>query len=289
MPKWDILHVKSLEVERAVPEQKILQDIKDGRLSRDDCVRKPGDERWWRIYEVRQFREPVEEGADEPPRIETGSLRQMLADAEPSQVTSGGRTPRRVSAEAPQPSAGSGGMHLLGENPIAAVLDEPDEGLPYQRRHHEEQEELDMTPMVDVAMQLILFFMVTSSMIMQMCLDFPHPAPDDANRPIVKEQVQKVDELKTDHIMVKVKSDNGIYVDEEKQPTKDVDLTTKFESIKHARNPNGGIVIMADELAFHETVVKVVDAANLARVEPIKMANPQKQSKNAATKRKAIK
>jgi biopolymer transport protein ExbD len=166
------------------------------------------------------------------------------------------------------------------------VLEEPDEGLPYNKRKHEEQEELDMTPMVDVAMQLILFFMVTSSMIMQMCLQFPHPAPD-TDRPTVQEKIPKVDELKTDHIIVKIKSDNSILVDEEK--TKEADLTSKMQSIKHARNPNGGVVIQADEQAFHETVVRVVDAANLARVEPIKMANPQKQAKKATTKKRAIK
>jgi biopolymer transport protein ExbD len=128
--------------------------------------------------------------------------------------------------------------------------------------------------------------MVTSSMIMQMCLQFPHPAPD-TERPTAKEQVQKLDDLKADHIVVKIKADNSILVDDEK--TKDTDLPGKFESIKHARNPNGGVVIQADEQAFHETVVGVVDAANLARIEPIKMANPQKQAKKAATKKKAIK
>jgi biopolymer transport protein ExbD len=280
MAKWDILHVQSLEVERDVPEKKILEDIKAGRLSRDDCVRKPGDEQWWRIYEVRQFRSPAEEGADEPPRIEEGSLRNMLAEAEPPQAVK----PRRP---VPPPIAPGGRPpSLTGETPIAAVLDEPDEGLPYQKRHREQPEELDMTPMVDVAMQLILFFMVTSSMIMQMCLDFPHPAPD-ADRPVVRETIQKLEDLKTDNIIVKIKADNTIVVDEDK--TKDVDLVAKMEGIKHARNPNGGVVIQADELAFHETVVKVVDAANIAKIEPIKMANPQKQGPKGPTKKKAIK
>jgi biopolymer transport protein ExbD len=281
MPHWDILHVKSLEVEREVPEKRILEDIKEGRLSRDDCVRKPGEERWWRIYEVKQFRSPVEEGADEPPVLQEGSLRKILAEAEPPQEVSKPirRAPAATAASAPT-------VHLMGEDPITAVLDEPDEGLPYQKRRHEEQEELDMTPMVDVAMQLILFFMVTSSMIMQMCLQFPHPAPD-ADRPLVQEKIPKVDELKTDHIIVKIKADNSILVDEDK--TKDSELASKMESIKHARNPNGGVVIQADEQAFHETVVTVVDAANLARIEPIKMANPQKQAKKPAIKKKAIK
>jgi biopolymer transport protein ExbD len=128
--------------------------------------------------------------------------------------------------------------------------------------------------------------MVTSSMIMQMCLQFPHPAPD-ADRPTVREQVQKLDDLKSDHIIVKIKADNSILVDEDK--TKEADLTSKFESIKHARNPNGGVVIQADEQAFHETVVRVVDAANMAKIDPIKMANPQKQAKKATTKKRAIK
>ena len=85
--------------------------------------------------------------------------------------------------------------------------------------------------------------------------------------------------------MVKIKGDNQIFVDEEKVPTKDTDLAAKLEKIRHDRNPNGGIVIQAEEAAYHETVVKVVDAANEARIDQIKMANPTKQAKKAAKKR----
>ena len=103
-------------------------------------------------------------------------------------------------------------------------------------------------------------FMVTSSMIMQMCLSFPKPAGDERLQaaPTIP---QKPDDLKTDHIMVKIKGDNSIFVDEEKQPTNDTELTEKLLKIKHDRNPNGGIVIQAEEAAYHETVVKVVDAS----------------------------
>lgn len=288
MATWDILHVKSLEVEHSVPEAKIIEDLKERRLSRDDCVRKPGEERWWRIYEVKTFRAGAEADAllDEPPRLDEGSLRNILADAEPPP-----ETPRRhraagppISMATPVAEQPTGQRMSFGETTIGAVVEETEEGLPYRQKHREDPEELDMTPMVDVAMQLILFFMVTSSMIMQMCLTFPKPAPAD-DRPVAQPTVPKIDDLKKDHIMVKVKGDNTILVDEEKQPTKDTELAEKLMKIKHDRNPNGGIVIQAEEAAYHETVVKVVDAASQAKIDQIKMSNPTKQAKKAKKQR----
>ena len=278
MANWDILHVKSLEVEHNVPEAKLLEDIKEGRLSRDDCVRKPGEDRWWRIYEVREFRASADDAPvlEEPVQLEEGSLRKILADAEPTQEVA--RPRPRVVPPIPVAAPVAAEAFSMGETAIGAVVEEPEEGLPYKKKKHEEPEELDMTPMVDVAMQLILFFMVTSSMIMQMVLSFPKPAAEESTREKPKTPPPPLDELK---------ADNGIYVDEEKQPTKETDLVAKFEKIKHDR-PINGIIIMADEAAIYETVVKVVDAANMAKVDPIKFANPAKQAKKA-TKKKAIK
>lgn len=289
MATWDILHVKSLEVEHSVPEAKILEDLKDRRLSRDDCVRKPGEERWWRIYEVKTFRAGASEESllDEPPQLEEGSLRNILAEAEPPpeaprQRPRGAVPP--VAMATPGADKPAGQPMSFGETTIGAVVEEPEEGLPYRKKEHREEDELDMTPMVDVAMQLILFFMVTSSMIMQMCLTFPKPAPAE-DRPQVAPTIPDVKDLKKDHIMVKIKGDNSILVDEDKQPTKDIDLVEKLLKIKHDRNPDGGIVIQAEEAAYHETVVKVVDAAGEARIDQIKMSNPTKQAKKAAKKR----
>jgi biopolymer transport protein ExbD len=288
MATWDILHVKSLEVEHSVPEEKILEDLKERRLSRDDCVRKPGEDRWWRIYEVKTFRAGASEEAvlDEPPKLEEGSLRNILADAEPPPEAPRQRPRSAAPMATPVGATPAGQAMSFGETSIGAVVEEPEEGLPYRKKAHHEEEELDMTPMVDVAMQLILFFMVTSSMIMQMCLSFPQPAPDD--RAQARETPQTLEDIKKDSIVVKVKGDNSILVDEEKLPTKEEDLVAKLEKIKHDRNPNGGLVIQAEEAAYHETVVKVVDSANEARIQPIKMANPVKQAKKA-TKKRAIK
>src|SRR2546428_3088254 len=59
MTTWDLMHVKSLEVEHSVPESEVLAALKDGRVSRDDCVRRTGGEGWLHIYEVSEFREAL--------------------------------------------------------------------------------------------------------------------------------------------------------------------------------------------------------------------------------------
>ncbi len=281
MANWDVLHVNSLEVEHSVPHAQVVQAIEEGKVSRDDCVRKPGEERWWRIYEVPEFRgnapEPTE--VEVPPLPSDVALRGMLADAEPSQEAATRRRP------APPVAAKPAAPALAGVAPMAAVLDEPEEGLPYRKKEHHVEEELDMTPMVDVAMQLILFFMVTSSMIMQACLQFPTPVAEDG-RPTVTPKVQPLDELKVDNIMVNVKKDNTIYVNDEL--TKDSDLAEKMAKIKREKAILGGVVVSADEDAFHEKVVAVIDAANVAELKPIKMAAPKK-AKKATTKKRTIK
>ena len=41
-------------------------------------------------------------------------------------------------------------------------------------------EELDLAPMVDVAFQLVLFFMVTATTVLYKTLEIPKPTPENA-------------------------------------------------------------------------------------------------------------
>ena len=283
MATWDVLHSESLEVEHAVPHAQVLEGLAEGRISRDDCVRKPGDERWWHIYEVPELRSDApEEPVIEPSQLEEGSLRGLLAQAEPPQPASPRRRP------VPPPPAIPAAKLPMAEDPAAAVLEDADEGMPYKKKIHAEEDELDMTPMVDVAMQLILFFMVTSTLILQSCLEFPRPAADDSGQPL-RPEVQKWDEIKIENIAVEVKADNQIYLDDSREATKETDLATKLAALKREKGILGGIILRAHEDAFHEKIVAVIDAANVAELKPIKMAAMRKGQKKTPTKKRAIK
>jgi biopolymer transport protein ExbD len=292
MATWDVLHEKTLEVEHAVPDEQVRQSLAEGRLSRDDCVRRPGEDRWWRIYERAEFRLSSAEVAaaaalEEPPRLEQVSLRNLLADAEPSQPGIVPR-PRPATPPAPTASPAAPAARPVAPAPAAAVAAAPahaEEEISFRKKKHHEEEELDMTPLVDVAMQLILFFMVTSTILVQSCLEFPKPAPEGET---AKQQPPPptLDELERESVMVKVKADNTIWVDEEQ--VKDADLAKKLESLKREGN-KAGIVINAEADAFHEKVVAIVNAANVAALKPIKMATPKKAAKKSGGKKRAIK
>ncbi len=63
--------------------------------------------------------------------------------------------------------------------PPALLPDEDDEGLPPRKKRKED--ELDMTPMVDVTFLLLIFFMVTASFSLQKSLEMPRQQSDAAS------------------------------------------------------------------------------------------------------------
>jgi biopolymer transport protein ExbD len=122
---------------------------------------------------------------------------------------------------------------------------------------------------------------------MQSAIEFPRPHPEEG-RAAAAPAIQKLDDLKKDNIIVKVKADNTIYVDEDKQPTPESELRAKLETLKRDRAAED-LMISAEETAYHQTVVSVVDAANMAGIPNIKMAAPTKAAKKAPTKKRTIK
>jgi biopolymer transport protein ExbD len=257
--------------------------LSDGRVSRDDCVRIAGEERWWHIYERSEFRTAVESRAvaiEEPPRLEVESLRQVLADAEPPQET---RASRRVGAA----SAPRATPKLAGPTaPSRRALEPPDELPPSEplfppKKPTAEQEEIDMAPACTVSFLLILFFVIVSTVALQMAIAFPKPSPDDRNK--AKQDIPKNwEDLKKDNIVVDVKADNTIWIDNEQ--VKETELVNRITNLKRDR-ATLNLILKADEEAFHQTVVTVVDAGTRAGMQNISLANVTKVAKKTVKKR----
>jgi biopolymer transport protein ExbD len=282
MAKWDILHVKSLEVEQGLAEDLIRTQLAEGRISRDDCVRKSGDDQWWHIYERTEFRGMGEavEIVEEPPRLEEGSLRNVLAEAEPAYDARSRRRPvaapvaRRADNRPAEPApparpggggedAGGGGGDFLPPKKVPA-----------------EQEDIDMAPACTVSFLLILFFVIVSGVAIQMAISFPKPSPDDRQQaaPVIPKTLE---DLKKDNIVVEIKADNSIWIDEDQ--VKPQELVNRVTTLKRDRGAMN-LIIKADDASHHQTVVSVVDAGYLAGMQNIKMA-AVKATKKAARKR----
>ncbi|MEL7496165.1 MAG: biopolymer transporter ExbD [Planctomycetota bacterium] len=136
--------------------------------------------------------------------------------------------------------------------------DEEDLGVSFRDKESIPEDELDMTPMVDVTFLLLIFFMVTASFTIQKSLQQPHAKSDS---PSIKntEEEDPVD----DYVQVLIDQTNTFYV-----TTRDVDeLECPSESEMRARVKDGfeipnvtRLIIVAHLESLHSKVVTAWDA-----------------------------
>ena len=128
------------------------------------------------------------------------------------------------------------------------------------RRHSaiaEEEQSIDLTPMLDVVFIMLIFFIVTASFTRETGIEVNRP---NASTALARENVS---------ILVAVKSNNEIWIDKRRVDVRSV--RSNIERLR-AENPEGAVVIQADEKATVDTVVKVMDAARQAGVKDVSLA-----------------
>ncbi len=120
-----------------------------------------------------------------------------------------------------------------------------------------DEEEVNLTPMLDVVFILLIFFIVTASFVKESGIDINRPAAATAVR---KER---------GNILVAITPTGQIWIDR-----RQVDVRAVRANIErlHAENPQGAVVIQADRESKNGLLVEVMDAAKLARVENISIA-----------------
>ena len=121
----------------------------------------------------------------------------------------------------------------------------------------EENEEIDMTPMLDVVFILLIFFIVTAS--------FVKEAGIDVNRPEAATAVKK----ERANILVAISDKGDIWINKRKVDIRSVQAN--IERLK-AENPQGTVVIQADKKATTDTLIKVMDSARAAGVFDVSIA-----------------
>lgn len=160
------------------------------------------------------------------------------------------------------------------EPSLAFEVDEDPElevGLPLSRGKMAD-EEMDLTPMVDVTFLLLVFFMITASFSIQKSLEIPPPEQETEGASQVP---LTLEELEEEAIIVDIEEDGSVYIDE--QPVSDLaDLVPTLETARAANN-QFEIAITVDRAAEHDTVVKVIDAANIVGMQRIRIATTQSE------------
>jgi biopolymer transport protein ExbD len=121
----------------------------------------------------------------------------------------------------------------------------------------DEDNEINLTPMLDVVFIMLIFFIVTASFIKE--------AGIDVNRP----DAPTAESIADANILIAISSNDEIWMDRRM-----IDPRAVRPNIErmHAENPKGSVVIQADKKSTNETLVIVMDAARAAGVYNISLA-----------------
>jgi len=128
-------------------------------------------------------------------------------------------------------------------------------------------DDMDLTPMVDMTFLLLIFFMITASFSVQKSIAFPPPSPEQKG---AVQTTFTLDEFENNSVVIRIDDRNVIYVDDEPvaDPGRLIDMLKA--SLSTQRNE---VILTADDNALHDTVVQVIDAANAAGMQRIRLAS----------------
>jgi len=138
--------------------------------------------------------------------------------------------------------------------------DDEAEEFTLSRNAAERVEELDLAAMVDVAFQLVLFFLVTASTVVFKTLEVPRPNEDRPPDAATQARAKSVDEMKDDYIIVKVDAAGAITIDGQAAPADRLALTDRLRAAR-AETGRKALLLSADFATRHRSAVLVFDVA----------------------------
>ena len=126
-----------------------------------------------------------------------------------------------------------------------------------KRHFHEDEAEINITPMLDVVFIMLIFFIVTTTFVKETGVDISRPSSSQAKQ------------VKKGNILVAIKEDGVIWINKQ-----EVDLRAVRSRVEkmHAENPEGSAVIIADRGSRTGDLVEVMDQIKSAGVENISIA-----------------
>jgi len=129
-----------------------------------------------------------------------------------------------------------------------------------QFQQEDDEQEINITPMLDVVFIMLIFFIVTASFVKEAGIDVNKP---EAQTSQPKDQA---------NILIAIDMNGDIWIDRRKVDPRAV--RANIERL-HAENPQGTVVIQADQDSKTKVLVEVMDAARLAGVYDVAIAAPQ--------------
>jgi biopolymer transport protein ExbD len=215
---------------------------------------------WLWAEEIEEEDEDFDEVIGESDGADAGGLEILDDDSE-------------IAPPAPQPSADSAASSQSSRLALPVVesrgwddvpddrdAEDEDEGdLSLSRGGPETVEELDLAPMVDVAFQLVLFFMVTATTVLYKTLEIPKPSQEQA--PTAVAQGRSLADLQDDNILVEIDASGAMKIDREPAPASMESLVERLRTSREKTNRKS-ILLSADFATKHKDTVVVIDAAH---------------------------
>ncbi|PTN38779.1 MULTISPECIES: biopolymer transporter ExbD [Desulfonatronum] len=128
-----------------------------------------------------------------------------------------------------------------------------------RRRRYDEQDsaQIDMTSMMDVVFIMLIFFIVTTSFVKEAGIEVNRPTAASAER------------QERGNIMIAVSESGAVWID-----GRQVDVRAVRANVERLRaeNPEGAVVVQADEASRTGILVQVIDQVRLAGVRDVAVA-----------------
>ncbi|MCF6317750.1 MAG: biopolymer transporter ExbD [Proteobacteria bacterium] len=127
-----------------------------------------------------------------------------------------------------------------------------------RRRHfHEDEAEINITPMLDVVFIMLIFFIVTTSFVKETGVTVSRPSAETAKK------------VKKGNILIAIKDTGKIWINK-----REVDIRAVRAVVEkmRAENPEGSAVIIADRGSRTGDLVTVMDQIKAAKVDKISIA-----------------
>ena len=131
----------------------------------------------------------------------------------------------------------------------------------YGRSHRRQEPNIPMAPMADIVFLLLIFFMLSSTFVVQPGIDIELP------------KAAKVDVTPKEKINITVDAIGNFFVNEQQVKTSDLE---KVLGSFLARSRDKVVTVRADAKARHERVVLALDAARNAGAKKLAIAAERK-------------
>lgn len=154
------------------------------------------------------------------------------------------------------------------------VEEEFEEDVAFEKKDIPE-DELDMTPMVDVTFLLLIFFMVTASFTLQKSLEQPHAKSDQPTDSPIEEE-----EILDDYVQVTIDQTNTFYVttrdEEEVECPSDSEMRARVKDAKDSSSATR-LIIVAHVDSIHSKVITAWDTGVVNGMNQIEIQTTEEE------------